>query len=108
MGKREVSRGQGGPQEQEPRQVGNLWLRALQAIDNEEKKFQFVQIHKPPPLASLYMGSRYTVSGSEKLEIIPKVSRVRGPTREHPYGMSRSSWWCRVCWGQADSQQESG
>uniref|UniRef100_A0A8C0R224 NLR family pyrin domain containing 1 n=1 Tax=Canis lupus dingo TaxID=286419 RepID=A0A8C0R224_CANLU len=42
------------------------------AIDNEEKKFQFVQIHKPPPLASLYMGSRYTVSGSEKLEIIPK------------------------------------
>ncbi|XP_057356976.1 NACHT, LRR and PYD domains-containing protein 1 isoform X3 [Manis pentadactyla] len=42
------------------------------AIDDEEKKFQFVRIHKPPPLTSFYMGSRYTVSGSEKLEIIPK------------------------------------
>ncbi|XP_045425577.1 NACHT, LRR and PYD domains-containing protein 1 isoform X2 [Lemur catta] len=42
------------------------------AIDDEEKKFQFVRIHKPPPLTSLYMGSRYTVSGSEKLEIIPE------------------------------------
>ncbi|KAK2508745.1 hypothetical protein MC885_020810 [Smutsia gigantea] len=42
------------------------------AIDDEEKKFQFVRIHKPPPLTSFYMGSRYTVSGSEELEIIPK------------------------------------
>ncbi|GAB1296388.1 NACHT, LRR and PYD domains-containing protein 1a [Apodemus speciosus] len=42
------------------------------AIDDEEEKFQFVRIHKPPPLDSLYMGSRYTVSGSEKLEITPK------------------------------------
>uniref|UniRef100_A0A8C8YMG2 NLR family pyrin domain containing 1 n=1 Tax=Prolemur simus TaxID=1328070 RepID=A0A8C8YMG2_PROSS len=42
------------------------------AIDDEEKKFQFVRIHKPPPLTSLYMGSRYTVSGSENLEIIPE------------------------------------
>ncbi|XP_014645289.1 PREDICTED: NACHT, LRR and PYD domains-containing protein 1 [Ceratotherium simum simum] len=42
------------------------------AIDDEEKKFQFMRIHKPPPLAPLYMGSRYTVSSSEKLEIIPK------------------------------------
>ncbi|XP_075850015.1 NACHT, LRR and PYD domains-containing protein 1-like [Microcebus murinus] len=42
------------------------------AIDDEEKKFQFVQIHKPPPLTSLYMGSCYTVSGPAKLEIIPK------------------------------------
>lgn len=42
------------------------------AIDDEEKKFQFVRIHKPPPLTPLYVGSRYTVSGSKKLEIIPK------------------------------------
>lgn len=33
-----------------------------------------MRIHKPPPLDSLYLGSRYTVSGSEKLEITPKVS----------------------------------
>nr|KAF6296468.1 NLR family pyrin domain containing 1 [Myotis myotis] len=42
------------------------------AIDDEEKKFQFFQIRKPPPLTPLYMGSRYTVSGSDKLEIIPE------------------------------------
>uniref|UniRef100_A0A8C2S4N6 NACHT domain-containing protein n=1 Tax=Capra hircus TaxID=9925 RepID=A0A8C2S4N6_CAPHI len=42
------------------------------AIDDEEKKFQFVRIHKPPPLTPLYMGSRYIVSGSEKLEILPE------------------------------------
>ncbi|XP_023374470.1 NACHT, LRR and PYD domains-containing protein 1-like [Otolemur garnettii] len=42
------------------------------AIDDEEKKFQFVRIHKPNLLTSLYMGSRYTMSGSGKLEIIPK------------------------------------
>nr|XP_012611873.1 NACHT, LRR and PYD domains-containing protein 1-like [Microcebus murinus] len=42
------------------------------AIDDEEKNFQFVRIHKPPPMTSLYMGSRYTVSGSENLEIIPE------------------------------------
>ncbi|XP_043333232.1 NACHT, LRR and PYD domains-containing protein 1 isoform X5 [Cervus canadensis] len=42
------------------------------AIDDEEKKFQFVRIHKPPPLTPLYVGSRYIVSGSEKLEILPQ------------------------------------
>uniref|UniRef100_G1QBX3 NLR family pyrin domain containing 1 n=1 Tax=Myotis lucifugus TaxID=59463 RepID=G1QBX3_MYOLU len=42
------------------------------AIDDEEKKFQFFQIRKPPPLTPLYLGSRYTVSGSDKLEIIPE------------------------------------
>ncbi|XP_076398921.1 NACHT, LRR and PYD domains-containing protein 1a-like isoform X2 [Peromyscus maniculatus bairdii] len=42
------------------------------AIDDEETKFQFVRINKPPPLDSLYIGSRYTVSASKKLEIIPK------------------------------------
>ncbi|XP_076398906.1 NACHT, LRR and PYD domains-containing protein 1a-like isoform X3 [Peromyscus maniculatus bairdii] len=41
------------------------------AIDEEEMKFQFVRINKPPPLDSLYIGSRYTVSASKKLEIIP-------------------------------------
>ncbi|XP_007935790.1 NACHT, LRR and PYD domains-containing protein 1 [Orycteropus afer afer] len=42
------------------------------AIDDEEKKFQFVRLHKPPPLTALYMGSRYTVSSSKNLEIIPE------------------------------------
>ncbi|ERE68832.1 NACHT, LRR and PYD domain-containing protein 1 [Cricetulus griseus] len=42
------------------------------AIDDEEEKFQFVRIHKPPPLDSLFLGSRYTVSGSQNLEITPK------------------------------------
>ncbi|XP_051023358.1 NACHT, LRR and PYD domains-containing protein 1a-like [Acomys russatus] len=41
------------------------------AIDDEETKFQFVRINKPPPVESLYLGSRYIVSGSKKLEIIP-------------------------------------
>ncbi|KAM4844857.1 NACHT, LRR and PYD domains-containing protein 1-like [Thomomys bottae] len=42
------------------------------AIDDKEEKFQFVGIYKPPPQDNLYFGSRYTVSGSESLEIIPK------------------------------------
>ncbi|XP_034360918.2 NACHT, LRR and PYD domains-containing protein 1a-like [Arvicanthis niloticus] len=42
------------------------------AIDDEEMKFQFVRINKPPPLDALYVGSRYIVSGSKKVEIIPK------------------------------------
>ncbi|XP_075415705.1 NACHT, LRR and PYD domains-containing protein 1 [Tenrec ecaudatus] len=42
------------------------------AIDDEEKKFQFVQLHKPPPLTPLYIGSRYTVSSSKNLEINPE------------------------------------
>ncbi|XP_059126646.1 NACHT, LRR and PYD domains-containing protein 1a-like [Peromyscus eremicus] len=42
------------------------------AIDDEEMKFQYVRINKPPPVESLYIGSRYTVSASKKLEIIPK------------------------------------
>ncbi|XP_013377619.1 PREDICTED: NACHT, LRR and PYD domains-containing protein 1-like [Chinchilla lanigera] len=43
-----------------------------QAIDDQERDFQFVRIHKPPPLSPLYMGTRYTVSGSETLEIMPQ------------------------------------
>ncbi|XP_028641787.1 NACHT, LRR and PYD domains-containing protein 1b allele 3-like [Grammomys surdaster] len=42
------------------------------AIDDEEMKFQFVRINKPPPVDNLYIGSRYIISGSEKLEINPK------------------------------------
>jgi NACHT/LRR/PYD domain-containing protein 1 len=37
-------------------------------------KFQFVRINKLPPVDALYLGSRYIVSGSKKVEIIPKVS----------------------------------
>ncbi|XP_076400105.1 NACHT, LRR and PYD domains-containing protein 1b allele 4-like [Peromyscus maniculatus bairdii] len=33
---------------------------------------KFIRINKPPPVDSLYIGSRYIVSGSKKLEIIPK------------------------------------
>ncbi|XP_013377494.1 PREDICTED: NACHT, LRR and PYD domains-containing protein 1-like [Chinchilla lanigera] len=43
-----------------------------QAIDDEEKKFQFERIHKPPPTDPLYVGSCYIVSGSGMLEIMPK------------------------------------
>ncbi|KAK7800707.1 hypothetical protein U0070_011227, partial [Myodes glareolus] len=42
------------------------------AINEEEMSFQFVRIHKPPPVDSLYIGSRYIVSASKNLEIIPK------------------------------------
>nr|XP_034362222.1 NACHT, LRR and PYD domains-containing protein 1a-like isoform X1 [Arvicanthis niloticus] len=42
------------------------------AIDDEEMKFQFVRINKPPPVDALYVGSRYIVSGSKKVEIMPK------------------------------------
>lgn len=37
-------------------------------------KFRFVRINKPPPVDNLFIGSRYIVSGSENLEITPKVS----------------------------------
>ncbi|XP_040604986.1 NACHT, LRR and PYD domains-containing protein 1a isoform X2 [Mesocricetus auratus] len=51
------------------------------AIDEEEMKFQFLRINKPPPVDSLYIGSRYIVSASKKLEIIPKELELcyRGP-----------------------------
>ncbi|XP_051036060.1 NACHT, LRR and PYD domains-containing protein 1 [Phodopus roborovskii] len=42
------------------------------AIDDEEMKFQFVRINKPPPQDTFYIGSRYIISGSEKLEIMPR------------------------------------
>lgn len=37
-------------------------------------KFQFVRINKPPPVDALYVGSRYIVSSSKEVEILPKVS----------------------------------
>ncbi|XP_036050473.1 NACHT, LRR and PYD domains-containing protein 1a-like [Onychomys torridus] len=46
------------------------------AIDEEEMKFYFVRINKPPPIDSLYIGSRYILSGSKKLEIIPKELKL--------------------------------
>ncbi|XP_040604994.1 uncharacterized protein LOC106020915 isoform X2 [Mesocricetus auratus] len=46
------------------------------AIDEEEMKFQFVRIHKPPPVDCLYVGSRYIVSASKELKIIPKCSNL--------------------------------
>nr|D9I2G4.1 RecName: Full=NACHT, LRR and PYD domains-containing protein 1a allele 5; Contains: RecName: Full=NACHT, LRR and PYD domains-containing protein 1a, C-terminus; Short=Nlrp1a-CT; Contains: RecName: Full=NACHT, LRR and PYD domains-containing protein 1a, N-terminus; Short=Nlrp1a-NT [Rattus norvegicus]ADI96230.1 NLR family protein 1 [Rattus norvegicus]ADI96232.1 NLR family protein 1 [Rattus norvegicus]ADI96233.1 NLR family protein 1 [Rattus norvegicus]ADI96235.1 NLR family protein 1 [Rattus norveg len=42
------------------------------AIDEEELKFQFVRINKPPPVDALYVGSRYIVSSSKEVEILPK------------------------------------
>uniref|UniRef100_A0A8C8UB05 NACHT, LRR and PYD domains-containing protein 1a-like n=1 Tax=Peromyscus maniculatus bairdii TaxID=230844 RepID=A0A8C8UB05_PERMB len=46
------------------------------AIDDEEMKFQFVRINKPPPVDSLYIGSRYILSGSKNLKIIPKELKL--------------------------------
>ncbi|OBS71033.1 hypothetical protein A6R68_00420 [Neotoma lepida] len=43
----------------------------IQKAIDDEMKFQFVRINKPPPVDSLYIGSRYIVSGSKKLKIIP-------------------------------------
>ncbi|KAM5273507.1 NACHT, LRR and PYD domains-containing protein 1-like [Ctenodactylus gundi] len=42
------------------------------AIDEEEKSFHFVRIHKPPPVEALYIGTRYTVSSSSDAVINPK------------------------------------
>ncbi|XP_028641762.1 NACHT, LRR and PYD domains-containing protein 1a-like [Grammomys surdaster] len=42
------------------------------AIDDEEMNDQFVRIKKPPPVDALYVGSRYILSGSNEVEIIPK------------------------------------
>ncbi|XP_012581545.1 PREDICTED: LOW QUALITY PROTEIN: NACHT, LRR and PYD domains-containing protein 1 [Condylura cristata] len=42
------------------------------AIDEEEKESQYVRIRKPPPMTPLYLGSCFTVSGSEVIEIIPQ------------------------------------
>ncbi|XP_072466334.1 NACHT, LRR and PYD domains-containing protein 12-like isoform X2 [Notamacropus eugenii] len=41
------------------------------AIDEEETKFRFLRLHKPSPVAPLYIGSRFIVSGSKHLEIMP-------------------------------------
>ncbi|XP_075797920.1 NACHT, LRR and PYD domains-containing protein 1a-like [Microtus pennsylvanicus] len=51
--------------------IPNDWT-IQKAIDEQEMGFQFVRIHKPPPVDSLYIGSRYIVSASKNLEIIPK------------------------------------
>ncbi|XP_050018839.1 NACHT, LRR and PYD domains-containing protein 1a-like [Alexandromys fortis] len=51
--------------------IPNDWT-IQKAIDEQEMRFQFVRIHKPPPVDSLYIGSRYRVSGSKHLEIFPK------------------------------------
>ncbi|KAH0511462.1 NACHT, LRR and PYD domains-containing protein 1a [Microtus ochrogaster] len=52
--------------------IRKVTLRTTKAIDDEEIKFRFVRINKPPPVDSLYIGTRYIVSGSRKLTIIPK------------------------------------
>ncbi|XP_054545175.1 caspase recruitment domain-containing protein 8 isoform X2 [Talpa occidentalis] len=57
------------------------------AIDDEEKESQFVQIRKPPPQAELYLGSRFTVSGSKKMEIMPQELELcyRSPRKTQVY-----------------------
>ncbi|XP_068965094.1 NACHT, LRR and PYD domains-containing protein 12-like [Petaurus breviceps papuanus] len=42
-----------------------------QAIDEEEAKFRFLRLHKPSPITPLRIGSRFLVSGSKHLEIMP-------------------------------------
>ncbi|XP_068920852.1 NACHT, LRR and PYD domains-containing protein 1a-like isoform X1 [Petaurus breviceps papuanus] len=41
------------------------------AIDEEETKFHFLRLPKPPPVTPLYLGSHFLVSGSKHLEIMP-------------------------------------
>lgn len=57
-------------------------------------KFQFVRIHKPPPIGCLYVGSRYTVSGSETMEITPKVSSlILALHQDRMSGLGKSVGW---------------
>ncbi|XP_045149259.1 NACHT, LRR and PYD domains-containing protein 1 [Echinops telfairi] len=65
------------------------------AIDDEEKKFQFVQLHKPPPLTPLYIGSRYTVCSSKNLEINPEKASldINGRECEGAFLISNSLEW---------------
>lgn len=53
-----------------------LLLLLLQAIDDEEAKFHGVRLQTSPPVDPLNFGSRYIVSGSAHLEIMPQVSRI--------------------------------
>ncbi|KAM8812000.1 NACHT, LRR and PYD domains-containing protein 1-like [Rhynchonycteris naso] len=61
------------------------------AIDDEEKKFKFVRIPKPPPLTPLYVGSRYTVSGSQRMEIIPEELELCYRSPREP------QLFCEIC-----------
>ncbi|XP_052052605.1 NACHT, LRR and PYD domains-containing protein 1a-like [Apodemus sylvaticus] len=68
------------------------------AIDDEEMKFQFVRINKPPPVDALYVGSRYIVSGTKTVEIIPKELELcyRSP--------GESQLFSEICVGHMDSE----
>ncbi|KAL1780213.1 NACHT, LRR and PYD domains-containing protein 1a-like [Sigmodon hispidus] len=68
------------------------------AIDDEEMKFQFLRINKPPPVDSLYIGSRYIISGSKKLQIIPKELKLcyRSP--------GESQLFSEICVGHMNSE----
>ncbi|KAM7163257.1 caspase recruitment domain-containing protein 8-like [Macrochelys suwanniensis] len=48
----------------------------IQAVDEEEKKHQSIQVLKPPQTKPLYFGSCYTVSSSLDLEVTPEVSGI--------------------------------
>lgn len=53
-----------------------LPLPLPQAVDDEEAKFCGVRLQTSPPVDPLNFGSRYIVSGSAHLEIMPQVSRI--------------------------------
>ncbi|XP_050812685.1 uncharacterized protein LOC127052758 isoform X2 [Gopherus flavomarginatus] len=46
----------------------------IQAVEEEEKKHQSIQVLKPPQTKPLYFGSCYTVSSSLDLEVTPERS----------------------------------
>lgn len=47
-----------------------------QAIDEEEARFHGVRLQSSPPVEALNFGSRYIVSCTANVDIIPKVSRT--------------------------------
>ncbi|XP_074073478.1 caspase recruitment domain-containing protein 8-like isoform X2 [Macrotis lagotis] len=47
------------------------FFQSSQAIDEEEAKFHFLRLHKPPPVTPLYIDSLFLVSGSKHLKIMP-------------------------------------
>ncbi|VCX42355.1 unnamed protein product, partial [Gulo gulo] len=53
-----------------------LLLLLPQAIDDEETKFHGVRLQTSPPVEPLNFGSRYIVSGSTHLEIMPKELKL--------------------------------
>ncbi|XP_065450433.1 caspase recruitment domain-containing protein 8-like isoform X4 [Chrysemys picta bellii] len=59
----------------------------IQAVDEEEKKHQSIQVLKPPQTKPLYFGACYTVSSSLDLEVTPEEVdfRYMSPEDQQPF-----------------------